>query len=77
MFTLFGSTTLTIFPFACVCLICIVHGIEDYVVTVDYSEKAAVLYKDCTLKEIHGDHGFNTEESFAECKKLTLEWLTR
>lgn len=55
----------------------IVHGIEDYVVTVDYSEKAAVLYKDCTLKEIHGDHGFNTEESFAECKKLTLEWLTR
>ncbi|MBR1863133.1 MAG: alpha/beta hydrolase [Ruminococcus sp.] len=36
----------------------IVHGMEDGLVPVDYSRRAAKVYGDVRLTEIHGDHGF-------------------
>ena len=40
----------------------IVHGSSDFIVNKSYSEKAAALYSDCTLKIIDGaGHGFNEE----------------
>ena len=34
------------------------HGIEDTLVNIDYSRRAQREYKNCTLVEVHGDHGF-------------------
>lgn len=53
----------------------IVHGIEDALVNISYAQSAAKGYSNCKLVEIHGDHGFNSEESFNECKKATIEFL--
>lgn len=36
----------------------IVHGKEDPIVNIKYARKAAEVYENCILKEIHGDHGF-------------------
>ena len=36
----------------------IVHGKEDMIVSNEYSVRAQKNYPDCTLKLIHGDHGF-------------------
>lgn len=54
----------------------IVHGIEDSLVNISYSEKAARQYPKCTLKEIHGDHGF-IKKGFKAGKKATLAYLSR
>jgi len=54
----------------------IIHGIEDDLVKIDYSRKAAEGYADCKLVEIHGDHGFfKVKGSFEESAKFTKEWL--
>lgn len=55
----------------------IVHGIEDALVNISYSRSAAKGYPNCNLVEIHGDHGFSSEESFSECKKATIEFLNQ
>ena len=40
--------------------VCIVHGTQDIIVQVSYSEKAAKLYPNDTLHKIEGaNHGFN------------------
>ncbi|MGN0812155.1 MAG: alpha/beta hydrolase family protein [Candidatus Coproplasma sp.] len=40
----------------------IIHGSEDFIVNKSYSERAATMYKNCTLKIIDGaNHGFNSE----------------
>lgn len=40
--------------------VCIVHGTQDIIVKVSYSEKAAKLYPNATLHKIEGaNHGFN------------------
>ncbi|MGN1373516.1 MAG: alpha/beta hydrolase family protein [Candidatus Coproplasma sp.] len=40
----------------------IIHGSSDFIVNKSYSERAATLYKNCTLKIIEGaNHGFNSE----------------
>ncbi|MGN0806426.1 MAG: alpha/beta hydrolase [Candidatus Coproplasma sp.] len=40
----------------------IIHGSSDFIVNKSYSERAAELYPDCTLKIIDGaGHGFNSE----------------
>ncbi len=40
----------------------ILHGSADFIVNKSYSERAAALYDDCTLKIIDGaGHGFNKE----------------
>lgn len=52
----------------------IVHGIEDSLVNIDYSRRAAKEYPNCTLTEVHGDHGF-IKKGFAAGKKATLDYL--
>lgn len=40
----------------------IIHGSADFIVDKSYSERAALLYTDCTLKILDGaGHGFNSE----------------
>ena len=40
----------------------IIHGSKDFIVNKSYSERAAELYENCTLKIIEGaGHGFNEE----------------
>lgn len=40
----------------------IIHGSSDFIVKTSYSERAAALYENCTLKIIEGaNHGFNSE----------------
>ncbi|MGN1373281.1 MAG: alpha/beta hydrolase [Candidatus Coproplasma sp.] len=40
----------------------IIHGSSDFIVDKSYSERAAELYENCTLKIIDGaNHGFNSE----------------
>lgn len=53
----------------------IVHGIEDKLVDIKYARSAAKDYPNCKLVEIHGDHGFNSEQSLADCKKALFEFL--
>jgi len=52
----------------------IVHGIEDSLVSIEYSRKAQRLYPDCVLKEVHGDHGF-IKKGFKASKKATLAFI--
>lgn len=52
----------------------IVHGIEDKLVSIDYSRKAKDLYPNCKLVEIHGDHGFILKGLDAS-NKVTKEYL--
>lgn len=52
----------------------IVHGIEDTLVSIAYSRKAADRYENCKLVEVHGDHGF-IRKGFKACEKATLEFL--
>lgn len=54
----------------------IVHGKEDKIVNIDYSRRAAKLYPDCTLKEVHGDHGFIFFGARAS-KKATKKYLSK
>lgn len=43
----------------------IVHGTSDTTVDISYSQRAAEIYADCTLKQIDGaNHGFNSENTF-------------
>lgn len=40
--------------------VCIIHGTNDFIVPISYSEKAATLYPNATLHKIDGaTHGFN------------------
>lgn len=40
----------------------IIHGSNDFIVPVSYSERAKEIYKNCTLQIIEGaNHGFNSE----------------
>lgn len=68
----------TLDPFKEICSfkkpVLIVHGIEDGLVNIDYSRKASKLYPDCTLVEVHGDHGF-IKKGFKASKKATLEFI--
>ncbi len=52
----------------------IIHGIEDALVSIDYSRKAQQQYCDCRLVEVHGDHGF-IKKGFAASKKATLDYI--
>lgn len=52
----------------------IVHGIEDKLVKIEYSKKAQKKYPNCTLIEVHGDHGFIIK-GFKAGKKATLNYL--
>lgn len=52
----------------------IVHGIEDKLVSIDYSRRAQKEYADCRLIEVHGDHGFILK-GFHASKKATTEYL--
>jgi len=52
----------------------IVHGIEDKLVDISYSEKAKENYHDCTLVRVHGDHGFILK-GFAASEKATLDYI--
>lgn len=52
----------------------IVHGIEDKLVKLEYSQKAKELYPDCKLVEVHGDHGFILKGLNAS-NKVTKEYL--
>lgn len=52
----------------------IIHGIEDSLVKIDYSRKAADLYPDATLVEIHGGHGLFLRGR-VRCKKETAKYL--
>ena len=52
----------------------IVHGIEDTLVNIDYSRRAQREYKNCTLVEVHGDHGF-IKKGFRASRKATLKFL--
>lgn len=54
----------------------IVHGKEDEAVDVRYSELAAKEYKDCTLIEVHGDHGL-FKYGFRPAKAATQRELRR
>jgi dienelactone hydrolase len=53
----------------------IVHGKEDKIVNIDYSRRAAELYPDCRLVEVHGDHGFILRGGRAS-KKATRKYLS-
>lgn len=68
----------TLDPFKEICTfkkpVLIVHGLEDSLVNINYSRKACSLYPDCTLKEVHGDHGF-IKKGFKASKKATLEFI--
>jgi len=52
----------------------IVHGIEDKLVDISYSEKAEKSYQNCTLVRVHGDHGF-ISNGFAASEKATLNYI--
>lgn len=52
----------------------IVHGIEDSLVSIDYSRKASAIFKNCVLKEVHGDHGF-IRKGFKDSKTETLNYI--
>ena len=52
----------------------IVHGIEDKLVNIEYSRKAAERYANCKLFEVHGDHGFILR-GFKASEKATLAFL--
>lgn len=52
----------------------IVHGIEDTLVNIDYSRRAQKEYKNCTLVEVHGDHGF-IKKGFKASSRATLKFL--
>lgn len=54
----------------------IVHGKEDEAVDVRYSELAAKEYQDCTLIEVHGDHGL-FKYGFRPAKAATQRELRR
>ena len=54
----------------------IVHGLEDGLVPIEYSRRAAKLYPDCTLAEIHGGHGFSPSE-LEEAQKALREFLLK
>lgn len=54
----------------------IVHGKEDEAVDVRYSELAAKEYKDCTLIEVHGDHGL-FKYGFRPAKAATQQILRK
>lgn len=54
----------------------IVHGLEDDLVPVEYSRRAAKVYQNCELLEIHGDHGFfaaGFDESLRAAEKFLSE----
>lgn len=53
----------------------IIHGIEDMLVNISYARTAAKAYPNCKFIEIHGDHGFNSEESLSECKKAIADYI--
>lgn len=52
----------------------IVHGMEDNLVDISYSENAKEKYPNCTLVKVHGDHGFILND-FAASKKATLDYI--
>lgn len=52
----------------------IVHGIEDTLVNISYSRKAAECYENCKLVEIHGDHGF-IKKGLKASNKATADYL--
>ena len=52
----------------------IIHGIEDSLVKIEYSQKAKKLYPNCKLVEIHGDHGFILK-GLSASNKVTKEYL--
>lgn len=52
----------------------IVHGIEDKLVNIDYSKKAQKAYSNCSLVEVHGDHGFILK-GFKASEKATLDYI--
>lgn len=54
----------------------IIHGIEDSLVDIKYSRRAAEEYPNCTLVEVHGDHGF-IKKGFAASKKATLDYISK
>lgn len=65
-------------PFREICgysgMVLIVHGVEDALVPIDYSRRAAALYPDCRLVEVHGDHGF-VKSGMADCESAVLAFL--
>jgi len=52
----------------------IVHGIEDKLVDISYSEMAEKQYPNCTLVRVHGDHGFMLK-GFSASEKATLDYI--
>ena len=52
----------------------IVHGIEDKLVNIEYSRKAAERYANCKFSEVHGDHGFLLH-GFKASEKATLTFI--
>lgn len=52
----------------------IVHGIEDKLVDISYSERAQSDYPNCTLVKVHGDHGFILK-GFSASEKATLNYI--
>lgn len=52
----------------------IIHGIEDSLVSIDYSRKAEKKYKNCRLIEVHGNHGFILK-GFNAAKQATLQYI--
>lgn len=74
----YADEAMTLDPFSEICSfkkpVLIVHGIEDGLVSIDYSRKAQKLYADCVLKEVHGDHGF-IKKGFKASKKATFEFI--
>lgn len=52
----------------------IVHGIEDTLVDISYSEKAQAKYPNCTLVKVRGDHGF-IRKGFSASEKATLNYI--
>lgn len=70
----------TLSPFKEICTykkpVFIVHGIEDSLVNIKYSRRAAEEYPNCKLIEVHGDHGF-IKKGFAASKKATLDYISK
>lgn len=54
----------------------IIHGIEDGMIDINYSRRAAKEYPDCELIEIHGDHGF-IKRGAIKSAKVTNEYLDK
>lgn len=65
-------------PYAEICTyskpVLIVHGLEDALVKIDYSRRAAEAYRHCKLIEVHGDHGF-IAKGFGACTAVTKQFL--